>query len=282
MYPLLDVKLAAKRLMTGVTLQFAERGAPTGEAIVFLHGYTDSWFSFSRVLPLLPHEYRALALTLRGHGDSEKPDCCYAIDDFVADVVAFLDACEIGQATIVGMSGGSFIAQLAALDYPQRVSRLVLISSAPTLQGNEAVAGLGHEMLRLEDPITPQFVTEWQQVNLYRPVPDDFFETVVSESLKLPARVWRNFWKGVVLAPDHSSRLGEISVPTLVLWGEQDAVFSRDDPTQLAAAIPNATLKVYPETGHSVHWERPEEVVRDLVAFMKATPPDLQDEATAI
>jgi non-heme chloroperoxidase len=58
------------------------------------------------------------------------------------------------------------------------------------------------------------------------------------------------------------------------MWGEQDAVFSREDPERLAAAIPNnATLKVYPETGHSVHWERPEQVVRDLEAFMTDTHP---------
>ena len=72
---------------------------------------------------------------------------------------------------------------------------------------------------------------------------------------------------------DHAARLGEIDAPTLILWGEQDAVFAREDPEQLAAAIPNATLKVYPETGHSVHWERPEEVARDLETFMKDTSP---------
>ena len=92
---------------------------------------------------------------------------------------------------------------------------------------------------------------------------------MISESLKLPARVWRDYWEGVVLEPDHASRLGEIDAPTLILWGEQDAVFSREDLERLAAAIPDATLKVYPETGHSVHWECPEEVVRYLEEFMK-------------
>jgi non-heme chloroperoxidase len=53
--------------------------------------------------------------------------------------------------------------------------------------------------------------------------------------------------------------------------GGQDAVFSREDPERLAAAIPGATLKVYPETGHAVHWERPEQVVQDLERFMKTT-----------
>jgi non-heme chloroperoxidase len=268
-----DVKLDAMQLATGIAVQYAEAGDPAGEPVVFLHGFTDSWFSFSRILQLLPREYRALALTLRGHGDSDKPECCYTIDDFVGDVVAFLDACDIDQATIVGMSGGSFIAQRVAVEHAHRVSRLVLISSAATLHGNEAAAELGQEMLALKDPISPEFVTDWQRLNIYAPVPDEFFATVVSESLKLPARVWGDFWTGVVLAPDYSSRLGEIDVPTLIISGELDAVFSREDSTRLAAAIPNATLKVYPETGHTVHWERPEEVVRDLVGFLAATAP---------
>jgi pimeloyl-ACP methyl ester carboxylesterase len=62
-------------------------------------------------------------------------------------------------------------------------------------------------------------------------------------------------------------------VPTLILGGEQDALFPREEQERLAAAIPGATLKLYPETGHAVHWERPEWVVRDLEAFIKNTRP---------
>jgi non-heme chloroperoxidase len=64
---------------------------------------------------------------------------------------------------------------------------------------------------------------------VYHPVPDESLDTVVSESLKLPARVWRDYWEGVVLAPDHAARLGEIDAPTLILWGEQDIIFSREN-----------------------------------------------------
>jgi non-heme chloroperoxidase len=268
-----NIRLAKAPLSTGVRLHYAEQGAQSGEAIIFLHGYTDSWFSFRRVLPLLSPSYHAFALSERGHGDSDKPECCYTLDDFAADIDAFMDAVGIEEATIVGASGGSFMAQRVTLDYPHRISRLVLISSAATLLDNEAVMALGEEMLALEDPISPEFVREWQEVNVYRTVPDEFFDKMISESLKIPARVWRDYWEGVVLAPDHASRLHEIEAPTLIIWGDKDAVFSREDPERLAGAIPGATLKVYPETGHAVHWERPEWVVRDLEGFMKDTRP---------
>ncbi len=85
-----QLRFATARLSTGVQVHYAEQGDSDGEALVFLHGYTDSWFSFSGLLPLLPARYRAFAFSQRGHGDSERPACCYTMDDFAADVAAFL------------------------------------------------------------------------------------------------------------------------------------------------------------------------------------------------
>ena len=79
--------------------------------------------------------------------------------------------------------------------------------------------------------------------------------------------------EGVALTVDDTPRLGEIDAPTLILWGERDAVLGREEQEWRAAAIPKATLKVYPETGHALAWKRPEWVVRDLEAFMKDTRP---------
>jgi non-heme chloroperoxidase len=268
-----QLRFATTRLTTDVTLHYAERGNPTGEAIIFLHGYSDSWFSYSRVLPLLSPEYHAFALTQRGHGDSDKPECCYTVDDFAADVNAFMDAVSIEEATVVGASTGALFAQRVALDYPHRVSRLVLIGAQTP--ANEAISGLREEVQALEDPVPPEFVREFQESTIYQPVPQEFLDTVISESLKLPARVWRDYMEQAVLSIDHDYvvELREIDVPTLMLWGEQDPLFPREEQERLAAAIPGATLKVYPETGHAVHWDRPEQVVQDLETFMRDTSP---------
>jgi pimeloyl-ACP methyl ester carboxylesterase len=268
-----QLRFATTRLTTDVTLHYAEQGDQAEEAIVFLHGYSDSWFSFSRVLPLLSPEYHAFVPDQRGHGESERPECCYTVDDFAADVDAFMDAVRIEEAILVGHSGGTLIPPRVAVSYPHRVSRLILIGSAIMGHNNEAMVGLGEEVRALEDPIPPEFAREFQESTIYNPLPEEFLEKVVSESLKLPARVWRDYMERVILTPDHAARLGEIDVPTLILWGEQDAMFSREEEEQLARTIPDATLKVYPETGHAVHWERPEEVVRDLEEFMTDTRP---------
>jgi non-heme chloroperoxidase len=271
-----SIQFATTPLETGLRLHYAEQGDPRGEAIVFLHGYSDSWFSFSRVLPLLSPEYHAFALTQRGHGDSDKPQCCYTPEDFAADVDAFMEALGIEEATLVGASTGALFAQRVALSYPRRVSRLVLVGAqTPANDANEVVLGLQEEVRALEDPVPPEFVRAFQEGTIHQPVPQEFLDTVVSESLKLPARVWRDYLEGAVLSidQDYVIELREIDVPTLMLWGERDPLFPREEQERLAAAIPEATLKVYPETGHAVHWDRPEWVVRDLEEFMKEPRP---------
>jgi non-heme chloroperoxidase len=269
-----DVHFATVSLSTDVTLHFAEHGDRAREAIIFLHAYVDSWFTFSRMLPLLSSEYHAFAPDQRGHGDSDKPECCYAVDDYAEDVDAFMEAVGIDAATLVGSSSAGMIAQRVALDYPHRVSRLMLIGSPTTLANNEGVRELGEEMLAaLDDPVSPEFVREFQESTIHHPVSEEFFAGLVSESLKVPARVWRDYWDGVLLTADDTARLSEIDAPTLILSGERDALLPREEQERTAAAIPDATLTVYPDTGHAVAWERPEWVVRDLEAFMKDTRP---------
>jgi pimeloyl-ACP methyl ester carboxylesterase len=77
------------RLKTGLRLHYAECGNPDGEPVVFLHGWPDSWFSFSRLLPLLPESLHAVAVDQRGFGDSDRPESGYAIPDMGADVIPF-------------------------------------------------------------------------------------------------------------------------------------------------------------------------------------------------
>ena len=218
------VRFATKRLQTGLLMHYAEQGDPDGEPIVFVHGWPDSWFSYSRVLPLLPPAYRAFSIDQRGFGDSERPLAGYSVDRFAADLVAFLDAVGVGRATLVGHSMGSFIARRAAETRPERVGRLVLIGSdvAPLNDVTREVRAIVRD---LADPIPPDFVREFQASTLHVPVPAPFFDGLVAESLKAPARVWRGAFDGL-LAFDDAAELRRIAAPTLIVWGDHDALFS--------------------------------------------------------
>jgi non-heme chloroperoxidase len=261
-------RFATARLATGLRVHYAEQGDPGGEPIVFLPAYADSWFSYSRVLPLLPARDHAYALDQRGHGDSERPACCYDVDDFAADAVAFLDAIGVERVTLVGHSGSCFAARRVTVTHPERVARLVLSGSPAGSLPTQVAVGLQATMRSLADPVPADFVREFQAGAAHLPLPETFLEGLVAESGKLPARVWRDAADGLA-AFDDTADLGRIATPTLLVWGDRDGLLPPQEQQRLAAAIPGARSRVYPETGHSPHWERPERFAADLDAFMR-------------
>ncbi|MBK9317149.1 MAG: alpha/beta hydrolase [Acidobacteria bacterium] len=261
-----NLRFSTTRLKNGVRMHYAEWGKPGGRPIILLHGLSDSWFSYSRVLPYFDPNWCVYILDQRGHGDSDRPATGYTMPDFAADVIAFMDTKGVRQTTLVGHSMGSFVAQQVALDAPDRIERLVLIGSAHTIR-NDLVVGFKQEVDKLVDPVPAEFAREFQTSTVFIPLPAEFMDRVVAESLKLPARVWRQILAGLLVG-DCKEQLDRIRTPTLIIWGDRDAHFSRSDQHTLAAALPNAILKIYAETGHATHWERPEQVAQDIKDFI--------------
>lgn len=254
-------------LPTGVRISFESSGPEGGPALVLLHGYSDSGFSFSRIVPLLPPDRRIIVPDLRGHGRSSRPPAGYGIDDLATDVLALLDALHVESAVVLGHSMGSLVAQRIAAVAPERVEALVLVGSAPSIRG---VAGLDEfrgAVDGLTDPVQEEFVRAFQESTIARPVPAEFMDVIVAESLRLPARVWRQLFDGMLEAPDVAA--GRIAARTLLLWGAEDGVFGREQQTRLLELIPGARLHVYEGVGHAPHWENPEDFSADLVAFLR-------------
>jgi pimeloyl-ACP methyl ester carboxylesterase len=257
-------------LPTGVTLPYVEQGDPSGMPVILLHGVTDSWRSFEPVLPHLPPSIHAFALSQRGHGDADRPLTGYGFRDFAADVAAFLDMLHLDTAVLVGHSMGSRVAQRFALDYPERVLGLVLVGSFARLHDNPSVREFWDTVVStLTDPIDPYLVHEFQHSTLAQPVPAEFFETVVNESLKVPARVWQATFT-TFLQEDWSGELEKITAPTLIVWGDQDTFCLRSDQDLLITAIADSRLLVYPGAGHDPHWEEPARFAADLAAFSQS------------
>jgi len=260
------MRFSFTRLTTGPQIRYAEEGDASGEPVVFLHGWPDSSFSYSRVIPLLPRHYRSIAPDQRGFGDSERPEHEYSIAGMADDVAALLDAASIERATLVGHSLGSFIARRVAIAHPHRVARLALIGSGwstvspVTLEVEESISDLA-------DPVPIEFAREFQASTIYKPIPDDFFEGLLAESIKAPAWVWRQVFDGFLKYDDRPD-LGRIEARALLIWGERDALFPREDQERLVAAIPDADLKFYPDIGHCPNWECPEQVAADLATFI--------------
>jgi len=258
----------AKRVMldTGIEVSYVEQGDQQGMPLVLLHGYSDSWRSWQPFLGHVPHQVRAFAMTQRGHGDSAKP-ASYRIAEFAADLESFMGRLGIERAVIVGHSMGSLVASRFAIDHPERLLGLVLVGAFTTVVGNSAVGEMWPAVAAMSDPIDARFVREFQESTLARPIPPDFLETVIAESLKMPARVWRAVLRAL-MDEDFSVELGRIASPTCIIWGDKDAITGRDEQEALAASIRGARLIVHANGGHSPHWENPGRAAAEIVAFM--------------
>lgn len=257
-------------LPTGVTLQYTEQGDPDGTPVIFLHGYPDSLVSFQPTIACLPPAIRAIAPTQRGHGDSSRPATGYAMSDFATDLVAFMDALDIPKAILAGHSMGSLIAPRTAIDYPERVMGMVLIGAFyQPLCSMPDLIELRELMETFSDPVDPEFAREFQLSTIHGPVDEGFFETLISESLKLPAFVLRAVFDGL-LQEDLTGQIAQAAAPTLIIWGERDAMSPLGDQHALVAAMPEARLLTYPGTGHSVQWEQPDRVAGDIAAFVQS------------
>jgi pimeloyl-ACP methyl ester carboxylesterase len=253
-------------LSSGITLEYVRRGDASGVPVIFLHGVTDSWRSFEWMLPHLPSTINAYAISVRGHGGSDRPAHGYDAEDFARDINGFMERLEIPSAVVVGHSMGSGIALQFALEYPSRTRALVLMGAMSKWGGTADIDDLVAAVARFGDKVDPAFVLEFQLSTVATSVPD-IIEVAVEESLRVPARVWQAAFAGIARF-DVSKELSTITVPTLVLWGGKETIATFAEQEVLVRGLRRARLRVYDDAGHAIHWDEPERVARDIAGFV--------------
>ena len=253
-------------LSSGITLEYVRRGDPLGIPVLFLHGVSDSWRSFEWMLPYLPPEVDAYAISVRGHGGSDKPPHGYEMQDFARDIDGFMQRLGIPTAVVVGHSMGSGVALRLALDYPSRTRALVLIGGMASWGANQAVLEVAATVASFADAVDPAFVREFQLSTVATAVPG-IIEVAVDESLRVPARVWKEAFAGIV-AFDAARDLSRITVPTLLMWGGRETIATRREQEELLRGMKDARLVVFENAGHAVHWDEPARAARDIAAFV--------------
>jgi len=253
------------KLPSGITLHYAVQGRSDGEPIVLLHGIGDSWHSYELVLPHLPERFRVYAVTMRGHGWSDAPQAGYAQRDFAADIVAFLDALDLRRVTLVGHSLGSFIAQATAVRDVSRIARLVLIGSGPGGVRNEDTRKEAVQLFKsIKAPMEAGFARDFQSSTVSGAVPAAYLEKMFEQAMRAAPQMWQ---QTEVFDAATAAGLAKLTTPVLLLWGDKDSMLQRADQDALLKVIPKARLIVYEGAGHAPHWEQPERVARDIVAF---------------
>jgi pimeloyl-ACP methyl ester carboxylesterase len=250
-------------LPDGERLAYVSMGDPAGAVVVLIHGYTDNARDWVPLLPYLSPSFHLIIVDLRGHGSSSKPECCYTRYDFAYDVKLLLDALGISRADIVGHSLGSLIAQTFAENWPEHTGRVVLISStggpAPGAPRTAPQLDFAAEIRKLKEPIDPdsKFMIDWWSSPT--PVDPDFIRRQRRDSAAIPLTVWLAVLdQGLSDLADLQRTLPLLKSPTLLIWGGKDPIMGAADRATLRAALPHASVHIFPDLGHNPFWEAPQ------------------------
>jgi haloalkane dehalogenase len=244
---------------------------------VLLHGIPTWSFLYHDVIPLLERHCRVVAPDLLGHGYSDKRDRFdRSLIAQTQAILAFLDALGIERATIVGHDTGGGVALILAIEYPQRITRLILTN---VVAYDSWPIG---DMIALSDPTwtskraseIAEFVNSGLPDGIYnkRRLTDDFRAGIVAPYSDDEGKVSliRN---ASALNTNHTMMLvdrhREIRAPTLVLWGVHDPWQTIADGERLATEIPQAALHRV-EASHWLPHDAPSEFAQAIVDFLAA------------
>jgi non-heme chloroperoxidase len=268
------------RLSSGLTLSYAAQGDESGPVVVFLPGPTDAWSSYTPVLERLPLSIRSLAISQRGHGNSDKPANGYRVEDFAADVASFLDGLSIDRAVLVGHSGSCLVARRVAIDHPERVAGMLLEASPTTLRGNSRLEHFIEIASMLQDPIDTAFARSFVADTSSDSLDPDLLDQLIADVVKVPARVWQAIFSAL-LDYDDMAELDSVTAPTQLVWGDADGLIDRGTQESLVARLGSARLAVYEGVGHTPRWEEPERFAGDVYAVVERSRHPGSDHSVA-
>jgi len=244
----------------GVTLSILEAG--TGDPIIYVHGVVTTSNIFSKYLSAYSPDFRGIAVDLRGYGDSEKPAGGFTIKQFSKDLVALADTLGIEKPVWVGVSMGGMILQQLALDCPDRVRALVLVSTtdgAMVLDKDLPTIGNPRDFRDVSKNIIAESFPPNTDPSLYQPLLD-----------RIPtwnATVLREALTDMAHANVHG-QITKITAPTLVVVGAKDDVATPAIARGIQSQIAGARLVEF-STGHFMMAEDPERFRTVLGTFLR-------------
>ncbi|HEY6047236.1 MAG TPA: alpha/beta hydrolase [Pyrinomonadaceae bacterium] len=262
----------------GVRIHYQDAGDQDAPALILIHGFISSTLIWNDVfLPLAAAGFRVIALDLPGYGYSDKPvDGRYTIDAQAYAVISLMNRLEIDEATIVGASYGGAVAATMALDYPERVTRLVLIGAVTNDDPMRKLVPRIAQLPLVGDVVTPLFLgSRWvlrkRMEDTYRRSgrPLDEHKLAARHHLLATAASQRAMLR--TIRRWNANRISReahlIRKRTLILWGEDDRHIPLSDGVRLREAIAGARLIVFRDCGHLPPVEQPERFVKVVTQF---------------
>jgi len=221
----------------------------------------------------LARRHRVLSFDNRGTGASSKPRVAWSMRDMAEDAVRVLDASDVQQAHVIGVSMGGVIAQLLALTYPDRVDHLVLLSTYPGGQKMDPPAPEAREVFVFPTGVPRDEIVRDRMRRITAPGFAAAHPAVIEELVELaiaqptPARTFGAQLQAILDSP-LAERIGEISSPALILHGDSDPLIPIGNGRAIHARMPQARFHVLAGCGHLAMWETPDELARVILDFL--------------
>jgi pimeloyl-ACP methyl ester carboxylesterase len=253
---------------SGIALSVTQAGAD-GRPLLLVHGFCGAKEDFTEWLERLGAEgWHAAAYDQRGHGHSAQPagEAAFSLSIFADDLMAVVDDLGWDRFVLLGHSMGGMVAQLVALAHPDRVAGLILMDTGHGAVGgfDSTLVELGRQVVRNDGmaalveaqralgpgPLdSPAHLRLCEERPGYRDFCDD-------KTRAVSADMWLAMSGELFDQPDRLAALAGLSMPVLVVVGEQDQGFLGPSRA-MAATIPGARLAVIPDAGHSPQFEAP-------------------------
>ena len=246
-----------------VRLFFKDSGE--GTPLVMLHGLTASHTAFDWEEDYFKERYRVITMDARGHGQSDRPRS-YVLSDLVEDVIAILDHLKIRKAHILGISMGSYIAQGIALEYPERVDKLILVatkSNGKTSSTQELMLAHADEIEGMDEPQIRDALAKYIYHDT-EAVARRMEETPQPELNEIELAAAHKALAGF----DFRSALPMVQAETLIISGKYDGLNPPDRGKELANLMLNGHFVEFEHSGHAPQTEEPErfrEVVSEFL-----------------
>ena len=259
-----------------------------GPLVVLLHGFPQLSYQYRHLVPALARAgYRAVAPDMRGFGDTTRPARIvdYALQTLGEDVAALIDALGESKAHVLGHEWGAIVAAEAALSYPDKIDRLILVNGSPAITLGRAIHHSWRQRARssyvlfYRIPVLPErWLTAFHGRAMRLLLSDAPLSpkelAVYRDAICRPRAAWAGlaYYRSIArtIKVDADRLRGKrIASTGLVLWGERDRILRRDLTRWIDRQFTHPTRKVFfPDVGHWVIEARPDEVAREVIAFI--------------
>jgi pimeloyl-ACP methyl ester carboxylesterase len=278
-------------MANGIRIHYVTQGE--GPLIVLLHGFPEFWYSWRFQIPFLAERgYRVVAPDLRGYNETEKPRTGYDVENLLCDIEGLIKGLAYERAILIGHDWGGALAWAFAMRYSQMTERLIVLNAphpAAFLRELRTFKQLRKSwyILAFQLPWLPEYILGRKHAEVIGRM---FYSTAVQKSafpsdvlaryreamskpgaLRTSIRYYRMLFRHPLSSGVGKRAQTTITVPTLLIWGEQDVALDIALTEGLDAWVPDLQVKRISDSGHWVQQEKPELVNGYLAEFLQAT-----------